>query len=539
MATKNKLFEVDIKKENPLITIIRHGKIPVVQMNNQPFLNKKVEHWYKIDDGLCEETIKWRQKIIKSHREKGLTNITYCNIGGCLGYDFSHWLCPIENLNIGYLEPDEIVYDETSKTYITAERKFKSIKKAWESLIKRENEEDTVYGKWSCSNEHFADFQEVWCDSKHIKKVITINVEDYLQLLPYVKDKYLSLSCVSDIFHVVSDKISAPLLSHLDETNLDEEWEKKCKRDFEDSEPDRNHNHKFEYLWDYIEFYDGYKRMVLIEFQNYYTGQPFTYEPGHFKKLKENICNFYSYLKNYKAQDERINLNYYWFGEQYLNIQLSNNDKIISIRFNQGVLEVYDACHYGYTEGTFTKEKIFSNNYRHLMYEYLAIFDEFYQTLSKFNNIEYPSILKELKKAKKYEDIFKTENYEYRIDDEEWIVDFFGKGFKLSYDLRLKDAVIEIVIGNTKKEYYNIESLPEEYRYVLLDRIIKTLKLENEAIVETYEVRVLGDTDSRFKMNLSRHEFNIISRFIEEMNQKVHRYDKLSISFKKEIEVNK
>ncbi len=39
MATKNKLFEVDMKKENPLMTIINHGKIPVVQ-NEQPSISE-------------------------------------------------------------------------------------------------------------------------------------------------------------------------------------------------------------------------------------------------------------------------------------------------------------------------------------------------------------------------------------------------------------------------------------------------------------------------------------------------------------------
>lgn len=535
MARKNILFEVDIQKENPLMTIIRHGKIPVVQMNNHPFLNKKVEYWYKVYDGLSEETIKWRQEIVESHKEKGLIHITYCNIGGCLGHDFSHWPCPTENMNIGYLEPDEIVYDETSDTYITAERKFKSIGKAWASLMKK-CEEDTVYGKWSYDNEHFADFQEVWCDSKHIKKVITIKVDDYLKLLPYVKDGYLSLSCVSDIFHAASDKISAPLLNHLDETNLNEEWENKCNRDFEKGEPYMNQDYIFEYLWDYTEFYDGYKRMVLTEFQNYYTGKSFAYEPGHFKKLKEHIRNFYEYLKNYKTQDGSINLTYYWFGEQYLNTQLSGYNKFISVKCNQGTLEVYD-INYN-EEGAFTREKIFSNNYRYLMYEYLDIFDTFYQTFSELDNIEYPVILKEFAIAKKYEDIFKKENYEYKINDKEWVVDFFGKGFKLSYDLRLKDAVVEIVINNTKKEYYNIESLPEEYRYVLLNRIIKTLKLEHENITETYNVRVLGDEKSCIQMNLSRNEFDIISRFLKTLNQKIHKYDKnkLLISFEKEVE---
>ena len=73
---------------------------------------------------------------------------------------------------------------------------------------------------------------------------------------------------------------------------------------------------------------------------------------------------------------------------------------------------------------------------------------------------------------------------------------------------------------------------------MLLNRIIKTLKLENETITETYNVRVLGDEESYFQINLSRDELNIISGFLNELNHKIHRYDrdKLSISFKKERE---
>ena len=47
------------------------------------------------------------------------------------------------------------------------------------SLLKKENEEDIMYGKWSYFNEHFADFQEVWLDSKHIKKVLTVTTDNF------------------------------------------------------------------------------------------------------------------------------------------------------------------------------------------------------------------------------------------------------------------------------------------------------------------------------------------------------------------------
>lgn len=42
MARKNTLFDVDITKENPLITIVNHGKIPVVQVNDTAFIIKKL-----------------------------------------------------------------------------------------------------------------------------------------------------------------------------------------------------------------------------------------------------------------------------------------------------------------------------------------------------------------------------------------------------------------------------------------------------------------------------------------------------------------
>ena len=54
MARKNTLFDVDITKENPLITIVNHGKIPVVQVNDVSFYNKKVEQWYRIVEGYTE-----------------------------------------------------------------------------------------------------------------------------------------------------------------------------------------------------------------------------------------------------------------------------------------------------------------------------------------------------------------------------------------------------------------------------------------------------------------------------------------------------
>ena len=290
MARKNTLFDVDITKENPLITIVNHGKIPVVQVNDTVFYNKKVEQWYRTYEEMDVKTVNKWQKIIRNHKEKGLTNITYCNIGGFHGNDFSHWSCPLRNINIGYVEPDELVYDQTSRTYITAGRKFQSVKNAWFSLLKNEKEEDIMYGKWSYFNEHFADFQEVWLDSKHIKKVLTVTTDDFLLLLPYVNDGYLALNCVEDIFHSMSDVLDEEYLVHINETNLQKEWEDECDRDYYEDYIDRK-TFIFDYFWDYTEFYHEYKRMALEEFYRYYSGKHFKYDNDYFAKLKGLLYN--------------------------------------------------------------------------------------------------------------------------------------------------------------------------------------------------------------------------------------------------------
>ena len=130
MARKNTLFDVDITEENPLITIVNHGKIPIVEMQNVQFRRFKAV-------SLFEKHDKW----IEVCKKNGINYVTYCNIGGFHGVDFSHWMI-MENINIGYVEPDTLVFDNTSGAVVTAKRKLQSVKNAWDSLLKKENEND-------------------------------------------------------------------------------------------------------------------------------------------------------------------------------------------------------------------------------------------------------------------------------------------------------------------------------------------------------------------------------------------------------------
>lgn len=486
MARKNTLFDVDITKENPLITIVNHGKIPVVQINDVPFYNKKVEYLYSAPEETNEERICRYKEIIRNHKEKGLTNITYCNIGGFHGNDFSHWHCSLRNINIGYVEPDELVYDQTSRTYITAARKFQSVKNAWFSLLKKEKEEDIVYGKWSYFNEHFADFQEVWLDSKHIKKVLTVTTNNFLVLLPYVNDGYLSLNCVEDIFHSMTDDLDEKYLIHINETNLEKEWEDKCDRDYEHDYIDRR-TFIFDYFWDYTEFYDEYKRKALEEFYRHYSGKQFKYDNDHFAKLKANICNYYTYLKNYKSSNEKIDLyntdiTDFWFSENYLRIELwyrkdRYSSKIFTIMLKNNVLSVTDGKYY--SDYYYSEKEFFLNEVRPAMYEFLIIFQKFCDTFKDLYIIEYPEILQKIDKYRKLEESLRDKGYDYSVNDIENILTVFEEDFQIEYNLVLKDAVI--TLPDVEKRYCNIDTLPLQYRSDRMEEIMAILSQEDLA----------------------------------------------------------
>lgn len=486
MARKNTLFDVHITKENPLITIINHGKIPVVQMSDVPFYNKKVNYLYSTSEETNEDRISRYKEIIRSHKEKGLRNITYCNIGGFHGNDFSHWSCPLRNINIGYVEPDELVYDQTSRTYITARRKFQSVKNAWFSLLKNEKEEDIMYGKWSYFNEHFADFQEVWLDSKHIKKVLTVTTDDFLLLLPYVNDGYLALNCVEDIFHSMSDVLDEEYLVHINETNLQKEWEDECDRDYYEDYIDRK-TFIFDYFWDYTEFYHEYKRMALEEFYRYYSGKHFKYDNDYFAKLKANICNFYSYLKNYESSNEKISLNNsdvtdFWFSEKYLRIELwyrkdRYSSKIFTIMLKNNVLSVTDGKYY--SDYHYSEKEFFLNEVRPAMYEFLIIFQKFCDTFKDLYIIEYPEILQKIDKYRKLEESLRDKGYDYSVNDIENILTVFKEDFQIEYNLVLKDAVI--TLPDVEKRYCNIDTLPLQYRSDRIEEIMAILSQEDSA----------------------------------------------------------
>ena len=329
MARKNTLFDVDITEENPLITIVNHGKIPIVEMQNVQFRRFKAV-------SLFEKHDKW----IEVCKKNGINYVTYCNIGGFHGVDFSHWMI-MENINIGYVEPDTLVFDNTSGAVVTAKRKLQSVKNAWDSLLKKENENDIAYGKWSWFTEHYADFQNVCVDIKAIKKVWTIPTTNFKSYLPYMKDGHLGIGCVNDLFHSLwnEELFDRDYLDHIDAPNFYEEWNKKVDRDCSDG----RYYVYYEFNHDFMEHNSEYQRRIFEELLNHYTGKSYLYTREYFQKYKSTSIKFHEYLKGWNAKDRNVTRGYnygfndWFFSENYLNTYFHYRESI-QIQFWDGKL---------------------------------------------------------------------------------------------------------------------------------------------------------------------------------------------------------
>lgn len=447
MARKNTLFSVDIKKENPLITIIKNGKIPIVQItDNSPFYNKNVEYWYSEYQGQSEESKEIYNAVKENLKKHNLTNFTYFNIGGFHGRDFSHWHCGNMPIHIGYIEPDEIVYDRTSRAFVTAKRKLESIKNAWNSLLKNEKEEDIMFGKWSYFNEHFANFQDVYGDSKHIKKVLTIPVEEYINILPYVNDGYLSLNCIDDIF--ADSELSSEFLEHIDTPNLEKEWELKIDRDCAEACPPI----VYEYTHDFMEHDSRFYRMLLEEFYSYYINHTFKYTTSFWKNYKIKFNEFIDYLNNYVPKNQDV------FIRKSYSVNASMNH--IRVEFNNIVfyLEENNFRFFKSWDNEISIDKIFSDEIRYPIYEFITIVDKYYDTLKEYTNIQYPEIFHKLKKFRELEYVLRFNNFKYTFKDEEYLIEMDMSNEKskivVTYNFQLNDFIIQV-----DDEYFNKDKM--------------------------------------------------------------------------------
>lgn len=138
---------------------------------------------------------------------------------------------------------------------------------------------------------------------------------------------------------------------------------------------------------------------------------------------------------------------------------------------NNGVLSVTKGIYY--SDYHYSEKEIFLNEVRPVMYEFLLIFQRFCDRFKNLYIVEYPEVLRKLEKYKKLEESLEDLECEYSVNDKENILTVFEDGFQIEYNLVLKDAVV--IIPNTESKYYNIDSVPSEYRSERMNEIMKIL----------------------------------------------------------------
>lgn len=162
-------------------------------------------------------------------------------------------------------------------------------------------------------------------------------------------------------------------------------------------------------------------------------------------------------------------MNDWYFSENYLDTYFHYQEDL-QIQFWDGKLHVRKIGDY-YRHIELAMNEIFQNKYRYCMYEFLGVFNNFYEMFNEFYEIKYPSILIQVEKYKKLEDLLKQNMYQYEVNDIDNIIAILEEDFQIEYNLVLRDAVI--IIPDVEGRYYNIDNIPKKYMSNRLDGIMK------------------------------------------------------------------
>lgn len=458
MATKGNIV-VDIKKENPLLTIIKAGKIPVVRLAKTGFQNFKQKRYFTdYRGGEYKE-----QKSV----EKGC----FVSILGVQG----NYVCGGhygESIHIGYLEPDETVFsthffDNSKNLYCaqTAKERFESAKKAYEIYQKGVNGEN-----WDPDD--FDLYSEAIVDSKTVKKALVIQPNEYQYLLPYCKDGMFRIFDEQTIFyHMVWEQcLSDEFATHL-HWNLD-----------------ASHHFFFKNMEVYSLMESSYyKEIVLKELVQYYTDGSFLHTSEYWEKFQNAFLSYYEKIKEFypKHYDEegvfraiRKDCIHFCYEEDvhyrhsYTITTDSGSDTLrLSISKYKGWS--YDK---EYENFEFTEENILSKEYRSYFYKIVEMKNIFNGCMGEFRKIDFPKWMNILETFKNTEEALQKWNLNYTYDGENHEILFDETGFKFLYNLILLDGVVEVE-EDGETNYYNLDKLPETFNRFWLDIILEALEI--------------------------------------------------------------
>lgn len=443
-------MEINIEKENPLITILKNGKIPVVRISNEGFKNYNQEQ-YK------------NSRLEASKVTNFPTEGCFVHIGGIQGTYVSgnHFG---EAINIGYIEPEEEVF----KTYPCSYKRKKRF--CYEKARKRFN--DVKYGYYEylkeneCKNSEFLrgmaleDFDlltEAIVDASKVTPVLKLSNTD-TRILKYCNQDYLRLFCVEPVFYNCMKQLDKKLLNHFGTTELTE------------SEINLiNDNSLYRCLW-------------LEEFHHYSVNKSFKYSSSYVISFKNKLIAFQNYIEELKQKYKAIylelsvreNLNclfisldsyigsyvglkFEYFNEDIIFEKIQKNSKYYDELLRNMASKDYSTCKSPkFISSKVQKEDLYNDNLKPLFYIVADIYDEYTELFREYYDIKKSPMLELLNKLRILEEALKDYSYKLIPEDGGKIL-VQTNNFSLEYSLVLRDGIL--IIENSEKVFYNLDDL--------------------------------------------------------------------------------
>ena len=452
-----KKIKIDLEKENPLFTILKAGKIPVIRRSNEGFKNYNQKEYFDNHKDYCDKDIDYDN-----------INGCFCLIGGIHG----NWVTGAhyeEKLNIGYIEENTKVFATYTKdkkdsfNYMTAIQRYEEALYLYSRDFLPDEKVGYVY-----DIEDFELNEEIIVDAKNIKKVCEIEYKDFYKFLKFQDAGMLRIFEEDCLFYMALNNKHLPFVNLFGFNNIEEFIDK-----FEDL-------YKFPNL----------KKKIINIFRDYLFSSINEDELTYIKSHLSNIDKFESYINERKKDGLEI---YYY--NSYLSVNIDRNlpkhiNSIqISIDFIKNEIKMTrnvnnDKNHYYwylYMKDKISREKydkikskleilnedqIFNKDNLEFLFSFYDSFNVYKECFNSFIKINNFNFLNKISKYKKLVDILKEKNINYNFEfDLSKIFIYYDENIIIEYDFGLNDFVLEIKENETSY-FYNLEKIPDKYSYI-------------------------------------------------------------------------
>lgn len=457
---KNKI-KINLEKENPLFTILKAGKIPVIRRSNDGFKNYNQKKYFDNHKNCCNKDIDY-------------DNITgcFCLIGGIQG----NWITGAhyeEKLNIGYIEEDTKIFATYTKNkkdsfnYMTALQRYQDALYLYSRDFLKDEKNGYYY-----DIEDFELEEEIIIDAKLVKKVCEIEYKDFYKLLRFDNTGMLSLFQDEYLFKMVLNERYLSFVELFGFDNIDTFFDK----------------------YDDLYRFPKLKTKLIQIFKDYLFSTPnekdinlINTSLDNIKKFEEylyknklNNCNFYNDsnlhldFKDIPFKDKENN---YKIEELSINYDIEKNEfhclEILDIDKNSHYFCMYLSDKISRNEYELRRKKrkdmelknLFNKDYLEYLIHFYDVFIFYKEYFFNIVNIKENVFLNKIAIYKKCIETLKNKNISYEFEyDLSKIYIYLNDNIIIEYDFILKDFIIEI--KEEEISYYNLEKIPTKYTYI-------------------------------------------------------------------------